>query len=210
MSMPRDKLTQQARARGAVISPHRRGHPTGDGASRAGSADGPASPLNGLTGDPFPVLVDALPVIVWMTDELGNTIQVNQAGFAFSGVTPEQISGYGWRPLVHVDDLPDYEKAYRQALAAKRGFNLDCRIRRADGAYRWLLNTGVPRLTPDGEFAGYTAAASTSPTAKRLRRASSRKSPSAVAVSRSPAPKGGIGPNAQRTGRQSNARCLSR
>jgi PAS domain S-box-containing protein len=109
-----------------------------------------------MSGDPFPVLVDALPVIVWMTDTMGNAIQVNQAGLAFPGVTPEQISGDGWRPLIHVDDLPGYEQAFRQALAAGRAFNLDCRVRSADGTYRWLLHSGVPRLSPQGEFAGYT------------------------------------------------------
>jgi PAS domain S-box-containing protein len=156
MNLPLDNLTENARARVAAGKPHRPALPTRETNPRAGPAKDSVNDTTGLTGDPFPVLVDALPVIVWMTDEQGNTIQVNQAGFAFSGVTPEQISGYGWRPLVHVDDLPGYEKAYREALAARRGFNLDCRIRRTDGAYRWLLNTGVPRLTPDGEFLGYT------------------------------------------------------
>src|SRR5580700_11219102 len=99
MNLPLDNVIENARGRGAASKPHRPGHPP-----RAGSLTDPAKDTTGLTGDPFPVLVDALPVIVWMTDEQGNTIQVNQAGFAFSGVTPEQISGYGWRPLVHVDD----------------------------------------------------------------------------------------------------------
>ena len=154
MSLPQDKVTIKPVASGSAGSPHRKG------GSRNGLtsdyAPGPAGALPGLTGDAFPVLVDALPVIVWVTDEQGNVIQVNQAGFVFSGVTPEQISGYGWRSLIHVDDLPDYEKAYRGALDARRGFNLDCRVRSADGTYRWLLNSGVPRVSPGGEFAGYT------------------------------------------------------
>ncbi len=150
MSLPRHNLTQKPASRGAAARVTRKGIP------RAGPAEDRNNTLTGLSGEPLPVLVDALPVIVWMTDELGNTIQVNRAGFAFSGTTPEQLRGFGWRSLVHVDDLPDYEQAYREALAARRSFKLDCRIRSADGTYRWLLNTGVPRLSPDGKFAGYT------------------------------------------------------
>ena len=44
---------------------------------------------------------------------------------------------------------------YGAAFEARTGFLVEYRMRRADGAYRWLLATGVPRYGPDGSFAGY-------------------------------------------------------
>jgi PAS domain S-box-containing protein len=84
---------------------------------------------------------------------------VNRAAFEYAGVGPEQVMGERWRELFHGDDLPGYERVLAEAFASHRPYEVDCRVRRADGAFRWMLITGVPRFTGDGEFEGFAGCA---------------------------------------------------
>src|SRR5213078_5412539 len=63
--------------------------------------------------------------------------------------------GNGWAAGVHPDDLPKWVKTYVEAFDARRPFTMEYRLRRHDGEYRWILDTGTPRLSDDGEFLGY-------------------------------------------------------
>jgi PAS domain S-box-containing protein len=60
----------------------------------------------------------------------------------------------GWAANVHPDDLDYCLTAYSSAFDARRGFQMECRLRRADGEYRWILGNGVPLHTA-GEFTGF-------------------------------------------------------
>ncbi|MGR3221176.1 MAG: PAS domain-containing protein, partial [Candidatus Anammoxibacter sp.] len=61
----------------------------------------------------------------------------------------------GWTANIHPDDLKRLLEEYSSAFKAKREFKIEYRHRRFDNKYRWILNTGVPRFTNDGGFAGY-------------------------------------------------------
>jgi PAS domain S-box-containing protein len=102
----------------------------------------------------FRVLADAAPVMVWMsgTDMLCNFF--NKQWLEFRGRTLEQESGNGWSEGVHAEDLQDCLETYVSSFNAHRPFSMEYRLRRADGEYRWILDTGVPRYTKLG-FAGY-------------------------------------------------------
>jgi len=63
--------------------------------------------------------------------------------------------GQGWQQGVHPDDLPQCIEISQAAFSHREEFKQEYRLRRADGQYRWILETGIPRLTPDHEFAGY-------------------------------------------------------
>jgi PAS domain S-box-containing protein len=67
----------------------------------------------------------------------------------------EQELQSGWTEGVHHDDLDKTVRAYAAAFDARREFEMEYRLRRFDGEYRWILDKGVPRFTPDGAFAGY-------------------------------------------------------
>jgi signal transduction histidine kinase len=62
--------------------------------------------------------------------------------------------GDGWRACVHPDDGPVIEAATR-SFEEKKPFEIIFRLRRYDGEYRWMLDSGVPRLRPDGSFDGF-------------------------------------------------------
>jgi signal transduction histidine kinase/ActR/RegA family two-component response regulator len=67
----------------------------------------------------------------------------------------QQELGSGWAENVHHDDMERCLSIYESSFDAKRPFQMEYRLRRADGEYRWLLDNGIPRLGPDGVFAGY-------------------------------------------------------
>ena len=103
----------------------------------------------------FRLLADTAPVLVWRTGADGRYDFVNRPWLEFTGRAMEQELGDGWRQGLCPDDLEQYHRTYTAALEARQPFNLEYRLRRADGAYRWVLDTGVPRYSPGGHFAGY-------------------------------------------------------
>jgi len=103
----------------------------------------------------FRILADGAPVMVWMsdTDTLCNFF--NKPWLEFTGRTMEQELGMGWSEGVHAEDLQGCRQTYVSSFNSRRPFTMEYRLRRADGEYRWVLDNGVPRWTPEGEFAGY-------------------------------------------------------
>jgi PAS domain S-box-containing protein len=103
----------------------------------------------------FRITANSAPVMIWMagTDKLCDWF--NHAWLAFTGRTLEEEAGNGWVEGIHPDDLEQCLESYHGAFDARREFALEYRLRRHDGEYRWLLDHGVPRHAPGGEFEGY-------------------------------------------------------
>jgi PAS domain S-box-containing protein len=97
---------------------------------------------------------DALPLMLWTAGPDGRTDYSNVHRLAFTGRTAEDDAGWGWVEPVHPDDRASARDARRQAAADRRGYLAEYRLRRADGEYRWMEDSVVPRLGPGGEFLG--------------------------------------------------------
>src|SRR5262249_20569746 len=69
--------------------------------------------------------------------------------------TVEQELGNGWQAGIHGDDLQRYREAYSTAFQVHQAFEIEFRLRRFDGQYRWVVNRGIPLSNADGSFAGY-------------------------------------------------------
>ena len=98
--------------------------------------------------------LDSLPVLVWVSGPDKGGIYFNSAWLEVTGRTLEQEAGEGWIEGVHLDDLPVLEGC-ADAFVGRRPFEIEFRLRRHDGAWRWLLDQAVPRFAPDGEFLGF-------------------------------------------------------
>jgi PAS domain S-box-containing protein len=103
----------------------------------------------------FRNMADTAPVMIWVTGPDKLFTFVNRTWLEFTGRTIEQELGEGWAAGVHPDDRQRLWEAFCSAFESRRNFQLECRMRRADGVYRSVLCSGVPRFAPGGDFAGY-------------------------------------------------------
>lgn len=105
--------------------------------------------------DRFRRLADSAPVMMWVTDESGGCIYLNRRWHEFTGQTAADGLGTGWLDPIHPADRADAEQAFERALAAREGLRVEYRLRRADGAYRWVIDDALPRFSADGAFLGH-------------------------------------------------------
>ena len=103
----------------------------------------------------FRNMADSAPVMIWVAgpDKVLNFF--NKTWLDFVGRAVEQELNNGWVQSVHPDDLDRCFAGYYAAFDARENFHLEHRLRRADGEYRRVLCSGVPRFAPDSGFAGY-------------------------------------------------------
>lgn len=103
----------------------------------------------------FRTMADSAPMLLWMTDADGHYAYVNKPWLDFTRRTLAQETGAGHRDRIHPSDLEIYNAAYNAAAAQHNPFQIEYRMQRHDGQWRWMLDTGTPRFHEDGSFAGY-------------------------------------------------------
>jgi PAS domain S-box-containing protein len=104
-------------------------------------------------------MADNAPVMIWITGTDGGCEFVNNVWLDFTGRALSQARGYGWAQSVHVDDQKRCVAIYQSSFSARCEFEMDYRLRRRDGVYRWILARGVPRYGVTGEFVGFIGSA---------------------------------------------------
>jgi len=98
----------------------------------------------------FRSLVTASAQIVWWTDAEGNVTEPLPSWQAYTGATFDEIRGAAWTSFLHPDDAPNAVRVWREAVENQSYYEMEFRIRRHDGEYRWFVVRGVPILTREG------------------------------------------------------------
>jgi len=100
-------------------------------------------------------ITNTAPVIIWTSGPDHLIDSRNEYAQSFTGRSMQGLMGDHWAELVHPEDLESQQQGYLQGVQTRHTFQLEYRLRRADGQYRWMLDKGTPRFLPNGDFAGY-------------------------------------------------------
>jgi PAS domain S-box-containing protein len=103
----------------------------------------------------FRTVADAAPVLIWMSGPDKLCTFFNKGWLDFTGRKLEQEVGNGWAQGVYQEDLDYCLDVYGKSFNARQSFTMEYRLRRNDGEYRWVLDSGTPRFAHDGVFLGY-------------------------------------------------------
>jgi PAS domain S-box-containing protein len=103
----------------------------------------------------FRTTANSAPVMIWMSGPDKRCTWFNQRWLDFVGREMEQEIGDGWTDNVHPADFDRTLDTYHAAFDARRPYEMEFRLQRDDGAWRWLLERGTPHLGPQGDFIGY-------------------------------------------------------
>jgi PAS domain S-box-containing protein len=101
------------------------------------------------------LVADRAPVMIWTARPDTTLDYLNSTCVEFTGLPIEKLRNEGWLDAVHPEDRDYCMGIYVPAIAARTPFRMEYRVRRADGAYRWLLASGVPKYGLDGSFDGF-------------------------------------------------------
>lgn len=110
-------------------------------------------PVETQTAPPanFRDVADRAPVMMWMSDADDRAVFFNRRWYEFTGRTDTDELGNGWEGGLHPDDR---ERVVR-SFGRHEPYEVDYRVRVADGSYRWVVDVGVPRYGSDGDFVGH-------------------------------------------------------
>ncbi len=103
----------------------------------------------------FRNMADTAPVMIWVTGPDTLATFFSRRWLEFRGRSMEQELGLEWLEGIHPEDRDPCMAIYASAFETLSGFQTEKRMRRADGEYRSLLCTGVPRFSENGAFSGY-------------------------------------------------------
>ncbi|OHC70929.1 MAG: hypothetical protein A3H93_19355 [Rhodocyclales bacterium RIFCSPLOWO2_02_FULL_63_24] len=103
----------------------------------------------------FHLLAFPARLLVWTSDAAGLCDFVSPSWTDFTGRDRSQELGLGWLDRVHPEDREVLVRGVDEARGSREPFQLLYRYLREDGVFRWFVNQGMPRSTPQGDFAGY-------------------------------------------------------
>lgn len=108
-----------------------------------------------LSNNEYQVLVEQAPILIWRARPDTLCDYFNERWLTFRGRSMEEEFGNGWAEGVHAEDFERCLQIYLENFHARKVFEMEYRLMRHDGQYRWILDRGVPFYDEEGVFAGY-------------------------------------------------------
>src|SRR5580698_10177183 len=84
-------------------------------------------------------VIDAIPALAWCNYADGPNEFLNKRWHDYTGLSHEESTGWGWQAAFHPEDVPPLMKKWRELLASGEPGEIEARLRRHDGVYRWFL-----------------------------------------------------------------------
>lgn len=103
----------------------------------------------------FRAAADDAPLMMWLADASGEVVFCNRRWYELTGRTPDEELGVGWLQGLHPEDRERVAERALSRVGRREPYELDYRLRVADGSYRRVVDVGVPRYDADGRFAGH-------------------------------------------------------
>ena len=97
-------------------------------------------------------IIDTIPTLAWCNLPDGSNEFVNQRWCDYTGLSPEEVQRVGCKVAIHPEDLPRWLDEWRTLVASEEGGEIEARLRRHDGAYRWFLIRVEPLQDESGEI----------------------------------------------------------
>lgn len=108
-----------------------------------------------ISREEYRLLVEKAPIMIWRANITMECDYFNEIWLAFTGRTMEQETGNGWAEGVHPEDFDKCLTIYTDHFKRREIFEMEYRLRRHDGVYRWIFDRGVPFSDSEGKFQGY-------------------------------------------------------
>ena len=98
-------------------------------------------------------VIDTIPALAWCNLPDGSNEFLNRRWHEYTGLSPEASHGWGWQVAFHPEDLPPLMKRWREMLTSGEPGEIEARLRRHDGVYRWFLIRAEPLHDETGKIA---------------------------------------------------------
>jgi PAS domain S-box-containing protein len=108
-----------------------------------------------LTLPEYESLVEQSAILIWRANTEALCDYFNDRWLAFRGRSMQEEYGYGWAQGVHPDDYDRCVKIFLDNFKSRNIFEMEYRLMRHDGVYRWIFDRGTPFNDENGLFAGY-------------------------------------------------------
>jgi PAS domain S-box-containing protein len=101
------------------------------------------------------LIIDTVPAQLWTESPEGVVDFVNRRWVDYTGMTLEQAVGWGWTNMVHPDDIERVLNKWRILISEGKPREIESRLRRSDGTYRWFLSRCCPLIDRSGNILGW-------------------------------------------------------
>ena len=101
----------------------------------------------------YRLIADTIPHIVWAAHPDGSLDFFNRRCYEYTGLDASALSGWAWKSVIHADDLERTVATWTRALQSGERYEIEYRLRRADGAYRWHQTVAMPVRDGEGRVA---------------------------------------------------------
>lgn len=107
--------------------------------------------LNALNRE-LQFVTDTMPQLVWATEPDGYSFFFNKGWLHYTGLCFDEVKGSGWMQSLHPDDFKKTKEAWQRAVESNASYDVEYRLRRWDGVFRWFVARGVPMRDSEGNI----------------------------------------------------------